>query len=246
MPATASGEGTIRRSVGARLRGRDRDHHHAHRVPQQAAVARLVHRRGGDRAVEPHHPAALEPGLASAGQQRPLDLLPGRGADRADRLVQHRLLRAPGGRQPGERPERRRVLERKRQLLIAQLAVLLEHGAAQHRLRRQALPPGLLHAISAQVRRDQAGQLAVVVEPCGSPSAHGRSRARRRGRIYGLDRAFLAHCRLRWLGVVLWNQWLDAKVYPKPPGLPTQNPDFSHYLNDLRLRMSTRLARLIH
>jgi hypothetical protein len=54
-----------------------------------------------------------------------------------------------------------------RQLLIAQLAVLLEQGAAQHRLRRQALSPGLLHAILAQVRRDQAGQLAVVVEPCG-------------------------------------------------------------------------------
>jgi hypothetical protein len=35
----------------------------------------------------------------------------------------------------------------------------------------------------------------------------------------GLDRAFLAHRRLRWLRVVLWNQWLDAKVYPKPPGL---------------------------
>jgi hypothetical protein len=36
--------------------------------------------------------------------------------------------------------------------------VLLEHGAAQHRLRRQPLPPGLLHAIPAQVRRDQAGR----------------------------------------------------------------------------------------
>ena len=33
----------------------------------------------------------------------------------------------------------------------------------------------------------------------------------------GLDGAFLAHCRLRRLQVVLWNQWLDAKVYVKPP-----------------------------
>jgi hypothetical protein len=53
-----------------------------------------------------------------------------------------------------------------RQLLIAQLAVLLEHGAAQHRLRRQPLPAGRFRPIPAQVRRDQAGQLAVVIEPC--------------------------------------------------------------------------------
>jgi hypothetical protein len=59
-------------------------HHHPHRVPQQAAVARLVDQRGGDRAVDPHHPAALELGLAGAGQQRLIDLLPGRGVDRAD------------------------------------------------------------------------------------------------------------------------------------------------------------------
>ena len=52
-----------------------------------------------------------------------------------------------------------------RQLLVAQLAVLLEHGAAQHRLRRQALAPGLLDAVPAQVRRDQAEQLAMIIEP---------------------------------------------------------------------------------
>jgi hypothetical protein len=63
--------------------------------------------------------SALELRFARAGQQRVIDLLPGFGADRADRPVQHRLLRAPGVRQPGERPERRRVLEMERQLLIA-------------------------------------------------------------------------------------------------------------------------------
>jgi hypothetical protein len=52
-----------------------------------------------------------------------------------------------------------------RQLLVAQLAVLLEQGTAQHRLRGQALAPGRLHPVSAQVRRDQAGQLAMVIEP---------------------------------------------------------------------------------
>ena len=54
-----------------------------------------------------------------------------------------------------------------RQLLIAQLAVLLEQGAAQHRLRRQSLPPGRFDAVPAQVRRNQDGQLAMVVEPGG-------------------------------------------------------------------------------
>jgi hypothetical protein len=43
--------------------------------------------------------------------------------------------------------------------------VLLEQRAAQHRLRRQALPPGLLDPVPAQVRRDQARQLAMVIQP---------------------------------------------------------------------------------
>jgi hypothetical protein len=55
----------------------------------------------------------------------------------------------------------------KRQLLVAQLAVLLEQPTAQHRLRRQTPPPGLLDAVPAQVRRDQAEQLAVVIQPLG-------------------------------------------------------------------------------
>jgi hypothetical protein len=94
-----------------------------------------------------------------------------------------------------------------RQLLVAHLAVLLEQGATQHRLRRKSLPPGFLDPLSAQVRRDQAGQPAVVVEPCGHrfqvtadlvPGEQIESA--------GSDRAFLAHCRLRWRRVVLWNQ----------------------------------------
>ena len=52
-----------------------------------------------------------------------------------------------------------------RQLLVAQLAMLLEQGAAQHRLRRQPLAPGLLDAVPAQVGRHQAEQLAVAVQP---------------------------------------------------------------------------------
>jgi hypothetical protein len=183
-----------------------------------------VHQRGGERAVEPHHPAALELGRAGAGDQRPIDLLPGLGADRADRLVQHRLLRAPGMRQPGERPERRRVFQMERQLLIAQLAVLLEQAAAQHRLRRQALPPGRLHPVPTQVRRDQAGQFAVVIEPCRHRLQLTADLVPGKEIEYaGLDRAFLAHCRLRWLRIGLCTQRLDAKLYPKPPGLARAN-----------------------
>jgi hypothetical protein len=94
-----------------------------------------------------------------------------------------------------------------RQLLIAQLTVLLEHGAAQHRLRRQPLAPGCLHLMPAQVRRDQAGQLVVRVEPCRHRLQLTADLVSCEAIEYaGLDRAFLAHRRLRWLRVVLWNQ----------------------------------------
>jgi hypothetical protein len=46
-----------------------------------------------------------------------------------------------------------------RQLLVAQLAVLLEHRTAQHALRRLAAAARLLQTVPAQVRRDQAEQL---------------------------------------------------------------------------------------
>ena len=51
----------------------------------------------------------------------------------------------------------------KRQLLIAQLTMLLEQSTAQHRLRWQALSPGRLHAMPKQIRRHQFDQLSVLV-----------------------------------------------------------------------------------
>src|SRR6184192_2111290 len=69
--------------------------HDAHGIPQQRAVARLVHQRRSDCAVDPHRRATFQPVLFGAGQHRPIDRLPGLGADRTDRLVQHRLLRRP-------------------------------------------------------------------------------------------------------------------------------------------------------
>jgi hypothetical protein len=53
----------------------------------------------------------------------------------------------------------------KRQLLIAQLAMLLEKRAAQDRLGRQAFSPGLLNAVLAQILRRQPNELAVLVQP---------------------------------------------------------------------------------
>ena len=45
--------------------------------------------------------------------------------------------------------------------------MLLQQGAAQHRLRRQPLAPGLLDPVPAQVRHDQTAELALIIEPRG-------------------------------------------------------------------------------
>jgi hypothetical protein len=100
-----------------------------------------------------------------------------------------------------------------RQLLVAQLAVLLEQGTAQHRLGGQAVASRLLDAVPAQVRRDQAAKLAVVVQPRGHRLELTADLVFGETIEYaGLDGAFWAHCRLRRWRLVLWNQWLDAKV----------------------------------
>ena len=111
--------------------------HHADRIPEKTAVARLMHERGGDRAVEPHDFADLDFLLARAGKQGAIDRLLGLGPNGPDGPVQHRLLRRPRQRQPREGSKRGRVLQMKRQLLIAQLAMLLGKRAAQDRLGRQ-------------------------------------------------------------------------------------------------------------
>jgi hypothetical protein len=105
-----------------------------------------------------------------------------------------------------------------RQFLVAQLAVLLEQGTAQHRLGGQALPPGGLDPVMTKVPRHQAKKFAMLVKP----SRHCLQLAPdlvlgEKIEYAGLDGAFLAHCRLRRWRVFLWNQWFDAKVYSKPP-----------------------------
>ena len=53
----------------------------------------------------------------------------------------------------------------KRQLLVAQLAVLLQQRAAQHGFRRQATPAGLAQPVAAQIVADQAQQWTMLIEP---------------------------------------------------------------------------------
>jgi hypothetical protein len=100
-----------------------------------------------------------------AGEQDAIDRFPRLGPDAADCPVQRRLLRRPRQRQPRKGAERGGVFQMKRQLLIAQLAMLLEKRAAQDRLGRQTLSPGLLGAVSAQILRRQSDQLAMLVQP---------------------------------------------------------------------------------
>jgi len=52
-----------------------------------------------------------------------------------------------------------------RQFLVAQLAILLEQSTTQDRLGRQALPSGGLDGAAAQITRDQAEQVSMLVEP---------------------------------------------------------------------------------
>jgi hypothetical protein len=71
----------------------------------------------------------------------------------------------PRQRQPREGAERGGVFKMKRQLLIAQLAMLLKKPAAQDRLCRQTLSPGLRNAMPAQILGRQPDQLAMLVQP---------------------------------------------------------------------------------
>ena len=84
----------------------------------------------------------------------------------------------------------------KRQLLIAQLAMLLEKGAAQDRLGRQAFSPGLFNAVSAQILLRQPDQLTMLVQPLRHRLQLAADLVIGEEIEYaGLDGAFLTHCR---------------------------------------------------
>jgi hypothetical protein len=82
------------------------------------------------------------------------------------------------------------------QLLVAQLPVLLEQRTAQHRLRRQPVPPGLFDPVPAQVGRHQTQQLALPIQPLRHGLQFTADLVLRENIEYtGLDDALLAHCR---------------------------------------------------
>lgn len=92
----------------------------------------------------------------------------------------------------------------KRQLLVAQLAVLFEEGTAQHRLRRQTLPASFRDPLSAQIGRHQIQKIAVGVQPLRHRLQLTTDLVLGEKIEYAaLDGAFLAHCRLRRLRVCL-------------------------------------------
>ena len=157
-----------------------------------------MHRGIRHRAVDPQHLAALELGLAGLPQQLTIDPFPGLGADRADRLLQHRFLRRPVHRQTGEGSERGRVGKVERQLFIAQLPMLFQQRTAQHRFRRQALATGRLEPMPAQLRRNPTADLAMIVQQIGHGLQLTTKLVPRENIEYtGLDGAFFTHCRLR-------------------------------------------------
>src|SRR5579859_6109516 len=108
-------------------------YHDTNRIPKKAAVARIMHERSRDCAVETDDLAEFDLLLPRTRKNGAIDRFPGLSPDGADRVVQHRLFRRPRQWQPCEGTERGGIFEMKRQLLIAQLTVLLEQPAAKHR-----------------------------------------------------------------------------------------------------------------
>jgi hypothetical protein len=89
----------------------------------------------------------------------------------------------------------------KRQLLVTQLALLLEQRTAQHALGRQSAPTGLAHPLAAQIARHQADQRRLPVQPLRHRLQLAADVVLRKNLEYsGLDGAFLTHCRLRRRG----------------------------------------------
>ena len=157
-----------------------------------------MHQRRGNGAVDPNHRAGFHLGLLGRGNQRPIDRLPGLGANRADGLMQHRLLRRPPQRQAGKGAKGRRIFQMKSQFLVTELPLLLQQRAAQHRFRRQPPPPGLAQTFAPQIARHQAYQDALPIQPARDGLQLTADLVSGKDLEYrGLDGAFLTHCRLR-------------------------------------------------
>jgi hypothetical protein len=78
------------------------------------------------------------------------------------------------------------------------LALLFEQRAAQHRLRRQPPPPGLVQSLASQVTRHQGHQSTLAIQPARNCFQFAADLVLRKDLKYrGLEGAFLTHFRLR-------------------------------------------------
>src|SRR6516164_592875 len=119
-------------------------------------------------------------------------------ANRADRLVQYRLLWRPPQGQAGKGAKRGRILEVKGQLFVTKLALLLEQRTAQHALRWQSSPPGFAHPLPAQISCHLADQRQLAIQPLRHRPQLAADLVLGKYLEYScLDGAFLTHCRLR-------------------------------------------------
>lgn len=89
-----------------------------------------------------------------------------------------------------------------RQLLMAQLPILLKQRAAQYRFGRQPLPADGLEADPDQISGHLGEQIVMLVKPLRHRLQLVADLVRGENiECAGLDGAFLAHCRLRrWQG----------------------------------------------
>ena len=86
----------------------------------------------------------------------------------------------------------------KGQLFVTQLPLLLEQRTAEHRLCRQSLPSGLAHPAAAQIAGHRAHQRVLPIRPLRDGVQLAANLVPGKHLEYsGLDRAFLAHGRLR-------------------------------------------------
>src|SRR6185436_12012949 len=121
-----------------------------------------------------------------------------------------------------------------RQLLIAQLTVLLEQRAAQHRLRRKPLSSGLLQPLPPQVLRHQSKQVAMAVQPFRHRLQLAADLVSGKEIEYaGLDGAFDTHYRLRRFGLLFGISGLMPKSTRNRRASHLKNHNSSNNINSL-------------
>lgn len=193
----------------------------------------------GDLAVNPYALRRLDARRRRHLHQRAIDEFPGRWLDGSNDMLECRLLRTPMHRQARKRLEARRVPQIERQLVIAQLPMLLEHSAAQHRLRRQPAAPGRLQAPLAQVVHHRRQHAPMGIEPLRHRLQLAPQFMIEKHFVYSdLGRAFLARSPSCGVADRLENQWYEAPLDRDPPGVSI--PRDKYFLTDQYAAVSGR------